>query len=305
MKILFVSRGNSSGKATPNILNQGESLKRSGVDVDFYVICGKGSLSYLKSIIPLRRKLKAGNYDVIHAHYSFSAFVATLASSRRIIVSLMGSDVKTSKVSLHLTRLVFSPFWKKCIVKSEDMKKTLGIKGVHVIPNGVNMETFGPLNMDESRKKINWNSEKRHILLAGDPSVPEKNFPLAKQAFELIRDPSVELHWLEDVSHTMMPLLYNAADVVLLSSNSEGSPNAIKEALSCNRPIVSTDVGDVKAVLDGVEGCYIASFDPEDVAEKLKAALDYNKPVKGRERLVEIKYDERSVAGRLIELYSE
>ena len=57
-----------------------------------------------------------------------------------------------------------------------------------------------------------------------------------------------------------------AADVLVLTSLNEGSPNVIKEAMACNCPIVSTDVGDVAWVTGGVDGTYVShSFDTSEI----------------------------------------
>ncbi len=304
MKVLFVSRGNASGNVSPIVHNQGESLKKAGLMLDYFMIRGSGPFAYIKAIYPLRKTIREGKYDVIHAHYSFTAFVATLASRKSIVVSLMGSDIMTSVMSRIMVRIFNSLFWKRCIVKSADMKKCLRVEKVFVIPNGVDMKKFIPADKVYCQNQINWDPGKKHILFAANPAVYEKNFPLAKKAIELLNERNVDFHWLENVSHEMMPAHYNASDVIFLSSISEGSPNAIKEALSCNRPIVSTDVGDVNELVDNVEGCFIASFDPLNMAEKLKAALNFSQSVQGRERLFEIGLDEESVAKRLIELYT-
>jgi teichuronic acid biosynthesis glycosyltransferase TuaC len=89
--------------------------------------------------------------------------------------------------------------------------------------------------------------------------------------------------------------------VVLLTSLWEGSPNVIKEAMACNTPIVSTDVGDVKEIIGKTEGCFITSFDPEDVSDKIKKALEFGKRTTGRE---DIKHLESGVvAKRIIAIY--
>ncbi len=87
----------------------------------------------------------------------------------------------------------------------------------------------------------------------------------------------------------------------MLTSYNEGSPNVIKEAMACNMPIVSTNVGDVKEVVGKTKGCYITSFEPEDVAEKIKLALEFGKRTIGRD---DIKHLESSViAKKIINVY--
>src|SRR5690554_3194169 len=129
MKVLFVSSGNCDlFEISPIIKSQGDSLKRIGVDLDYYSIKGKGILGYLRNIPDLRNEIKTGEYDLVHAHYSFSAILVSLATSIPVFVSLMGSDVQGSAFSRFVIR-VFSYYkWRATIVKSEDMRQKIRIE---------------------------------------------------------------------------------------------------------------------------------------------------------------------------------
>lgn len=100
----------------------------------------------------------------------------------------------------------------------------------------------------------------------------------------------VELHAIHGVPHDRMPLYLNAADAVLLTSKSEGSPNAIKEALACNAPVVSTPVGDVPDLVDGVRNATVASTD-EALVDALAAVLARGEPSDGRRKMTELSAD--------------
>ena len=278
MRILFVSSGNSKFGINPIVKNQGVSLKKLH-DVDFFVIKGRGTWGYFKNIFKLRSFLKNKNYNVVHAHYSRSAFVATLAGCKPLIVSLMGGDVLGSRFSLNLIRFLSNRYWSKTIVKSEDMKIKSSIKDAEVIPNGVDLNRFKPIPQEECLKKLGWAPDKKHILFAANPGRPEKNYKLASEAFLLLKDPSLEIHSLINVPNDQMPVWLNAADVVLLTSLWEGSPNVIKEALACNRPVVSTNVGDVEQLITDVDGCFIVEPTPDDVAKNIKNVLKEKKDI--------------------------
>ena len=102
-----------------------------------------------------------------------------------------------------------------------------------------------------------------------------------------------------------MPLYLNASDLLLSTSLWEGSPNVIKEAMACNCPIVTTNVGDVKWLLDGVEGCLITTNDPKDVADKIKKALNFKGRTKGRDKLISLGLDSEHIAKKIIKVYEE
>ena len=96
-----------------------------------------------------------------------------------------------------------------------------------------------------------------------------------------------------------------AADVLVLTSLNEGSPNVIKEAMACNCPIVSTDVGDVAWVTGGVDGTYVShSFDTSEITSLLKKSLSFNNRTNGREKLISLGLTVENIAFRIIEVYS-
>lgn len=303
MKVLFVSSGNNKNGISPIIKNQGESLvKYADSEIDYYTIEGKGIRGYLSNIKPLRRYYKKGGYDIVHAHYSLSAFVASLAGCKPLVVSLMGSDIKSNNTYKWLIRFfAFAFSWKEIIVKSDDMRESIGMKNIQVIPNGVDLERFHSMDKKECQLKLGWNTNHHHVLFAANPERPEKNYTLAEAAMKSINDNAIELHSLDNVPNEEMPVWFNAADVVLLTSLWEGSPNVIKEAMACNRPIVCTDVGDVKWLLNGCNGCFICSFNSAELVGKLRLALRLD--AKGRERIVQLGLSNEMVAEKIIDIY--
>lgn len=302
MKVLFVSSGNSEKGIGAVVRVQGESLKNNGVDLHYFTIVGKGFGGYIRNIPKLRHFIKKNSFDVIHAHYSFSAFTASLTFKGPLVVSLMGSDVQANFLWKTVIRLFAFFSWKKIIVKSQGMKDHLGMKHALVIPNGVDMEEFRPLSLEEARKKVGFDPAVKNIIFVANPGRYEKNFPLAQAAVKQLGE-SVKLHAVYNVDHHLVPFYMNAADVLLLTSVWEGSPNAVKEAMACNCPVVSTDIGDVRELISKTEGCYLASFDPDDVAAKLRAALDFKGRTRGREDIRHLEIN--TVAGRIIDIYRE
>ena len=94
----------------------------------------------------------------------------------------------------------------------------------------------------------------------------------------------------------------NAANVLVLTSTHEGSPNVVKEALACNLPIVSTDVGDVRERVAGLDNCVVCEDDrPETVAAALEQALDSGEFVNGRDAVLDC--DETLLTQHVIRIY--
>ena len=179
---------------------------------------------------------------------------------------------------------------------------SLDIKSINIIPNGVNFDHFKPINRNIAIEKINWDKNKKHILFASNSNRPEKNFALAQSAYNIIKNQNIELHTLDNVPFDLMPYYFNAADVILLTSLREGSPNVIKEAMACCRPIVVTNVGDVRKVLGLTKNTLIVESKKEAVSEALKCILaqEYSSTL-GRETIQWL--DQDLIAKKLIGIY--
>jgi len=73
-----------------------------------------------------------------------------------------------------------------------------------------------------------------------------------------------------------MPEVYNALDVLVLSSVSEAFPNVLGEAMACGVACVSTDVGDAHQVLDDSRAI-VPREDPEALAAGVLAILELSR----------------------------
>ena len=316
MKVLFVSSGNSPEIGiAPFIKEQGESLIKIGLEIEFFTISGKGIMGYLKNIIPLRKKIRNEQFEIIHAHYVLSGWVAFLTFTRKpLIISYMGCDtygdfnekgnrIFSSYINIILAKLI-QPFADSIIVKSKNLYDYIYLKHKSkIIPHGVNLNKFFPREINMSKRSLKLNPKNQHILFLGNPSDPRKNYGLLKNVSKYLAANN-EIITPYPVNQVLIPKYLNAADVVVLLSYAEGSPNIIKEAMACNCPIVSTDVGDVRWVLGNTKGCYITSYKPIDVAEAIQKALQFGKKTTGRERIKQLKLDSESVAQKIIAIYN-
>ena len=304
MKILFVCSGNKG--ISPIVKSQADSLKNKEVELEVFPIIGQGLRGYLKNISKLKKQILIFKPDIIHSHYSFCGIIASLATKKiPIVASLMGSDTHQSKL-MKLTIRYFANYrWSKTIVKSEDMKIRLGLNNAVILPNGVDLNLFKLLDKKECRNKLGWDLDKKYILFASNPARPEKNFALAKQTIENLNNDKIELKVVYDVDHKLMLIYLNAADVLLLTSKWEGSPNIVKEAMACNIPVVATEVGDIKFLFGNIEGYYYTNSFPDILAEKINYILDNDIKPNGHQRIIDLKLDSESIADKLIQLYQE
>jgi teichuronic acid biosynthesis glycosyltransferase TuaC len=309
MKVLFVASANHPNGITPNITSQADVLSDKGISVDYFGIKGRFLQGYPAAIPELTKYIRQTRPDIVHAHFSNSGYISAMAGAKPLVLTLMGSDIMKYPIEKYVIR--FLKGIKKSlriIVQSEPMKRQLGIDNVAVIPNGIDIDRFKPLDKRMSQSKLNWTTNKTHILFASDPSRAEKNFSLAERALEILDNPSIDLHLLKNVKHSTVPEMINASDIVLLTSLREGSPIVIKEAMLCNCPAVATDVGDIKWLFGKEPGYFISGFSPENMAENIRLGLTFAKETgktNGRNRLIELGLDSESFAKNLINLYNQ
>lgn len=317
MKVLFVSSGNSKEfDIIPFIRNQGESLRAEGVELDFCPIKGKGIAGYLKAVSPLRRHIKQGGYDLIHAHFIYSGWTAVLAaafSGKPVVLSFMGNDLcgefrvdgslKPKSYIYFLLSFLIQPFCKAIIVKSQNLLERVWMKGkTHKVPNGIDFEVFQPISRTEARTKLNLPLDKQIVLFMGSKEQEVKNYSGAKKAFEVLKHDSTIFITPYPVTHAEVPLYLNACDVLVVPSFNEGSANIIKEALACNTKIVATPVGDAEEMIGSVNGCFITSFDADKMASDIKKALDFGGEVNGRSSIQHLEIG--ATARTIIDIYN-
>lgn len=313
MKVIFVASGNKTvGKVSSFVQSQYDSLKATGLDMILFPVVGHGIKAHLRAAIELRRLIKQEQPDVVHAHYSVCGHVAAMArlcvqKKPKLVVSILGSFPTHSK-KWRLVRFCIRHIWEKTIVKSQRTARQLG-EDVYIIPNGVNLEMFYPQNHQDARACVGFDTDKRYVIWCSHPNRVEKNYALAQASVEIVKKDldNVELLPIYNKIPQEVVQYMNAADCLLLTSVQEGSPNVIKEAMACNCPIVTTDVGDVRERLTGLDGCYILDEQDmqsaEQLAKLISKAIQYGKRTDGCNRIIEDQLTIQQVAKRIVECY--
>jgi hypothetical protein len=169
----------------------------------------------------------------------------------------------------------------------------------------VDTNRFQPFDQMEARRRLGWPSDKKTILFASVERHPRKRPELARQAVSRLSDFGVnaEIRLMHGVPHQEVPWWLNASDALLLTSVHEGSANIVKEALACNVPIVSVDVGDVRERLCDVRGCAVVTdAEPTELARALHEVLRDGHRSDGRAHLGDLTV--QAVAMRLLSIYS-
>jgi teichuronic acid biosynthesis glycosyltransferase TuaC len=298
------------------------SLRAAGLHVDLLHLPreGGGRRVYLGLGRRVRGLLRDARPDLVVVMYGgvMADVVTRTVHDIPVVVTFRGTDLLggRGKGLVHgLSRRygVLASHWAAAraagvVVKSQNLVDAVPARvdpsRVWIVPDGVDLNRFRPLDKEACRAALGWSPRHRHVLFPGSPVRPEKRFALAEASVEVLRrqGESVELHALAGVPHDSVPMWLNAADVVLLSSAHEGSPNVVKEALACNVSVVSVDVGDVRVRIAGLDGYSIADPTPHDLAVKVAGVLERDGPLAGRERVADLSLER--VAARLGEIYA-
>jgi glycosyltransferase involved in cell wall biosynthesis len=296
------------------VARQIESVRKQGVSVDVLELYGPKKLKYVTAWPRLLNRCRS--VDIVHAHFGYSGWLALLQWQCPVVISFMGTDLlgnkvhgdqrsATSRLVLRLNRFA-SERSNAVIVKSREMASVLTGLNPHVIPNGVNMTRFSPVERLAARARLGWPEEELVALFPGCPTFPNKGYDIAKDAVShaiRILGRSIELKVLWGVAPDDVPLYMSASNAMILASRQEGSPNVVKEALACELPVVATAVGDVPDLLADAVGCHVCDRTAVALGEALAKALILGRLTCGRTILTKLGLDEDSVATRVIALY--
>ena len=240
---------------------QVRSLEREGLRVSVEEIAGsRGRADYLWARSRVGRAVKETGADLVHVHYGYSG-LAGLGHGRPSVLTLHGSDLRRERslpwrqrIGAEATR-VLARFADRVLVQNESMKREFRGRmadRVQVLTNGIEETHFRPLPRDGARQRLGLPGEELVVLFVDAVRTRRKRRDLAEAAIAQIAAMGrpVRLLAVSKVKADEMPWYYAAADVLLMTSDYEGSPTCVKEALACGTPVVSVPVGDVQEVLD-------------------------------------------------------
>jgi len=305
------------------IEQQIKSLREVGLQIDLMFVdrLRQGMRVYFGLRDSLRSQLEKFQPDLVHVMYGgVMADIATRAvDDRPTIVTFHGSDLLGEPMSRPLRR-GFARYgvwasWRaarratRVIAVASRIRNALpqdlDQSKVCTIPCGIDLERFKPLSRRQCRQQLGWNSDMFHILFPSNLGDPVKRPELAEATLGPLKQLGItaEMHYLRRIPNELVPLWLNASDVLLLTSRHEGSPTVVKEALACNVPIVSVDVGDVPERINGIDGCYLARPEAADLATKLSLIYSGHRRVAGRAKITELSLDRVSL--RLKYLYED
>lgn len=263
-------------------------------------LLGSFFLSALKS---------AGQTQVFHAYWTLAGLVAIAVkffTSIPVVINLWGSDILFTKLPViwYLLCKILNRA-DAIICESQHFADQLIAKGISrqlitVLPNGVDLEQFKPLDKIPLRKQLSLPNDRPIIIAVGSlshkkghkylltalPKILESYGPVrvvivGEGEFRSSLESTItKLNLADHVFLTgfqkgeTIPHWLNAADIFVLPSLLEGTPNILLEAMACQLPVVATAVGGVGCVIeDGENGFIIPPRSDTRLAEAVISLL--------------------------------
>jgi len=317
MRVLLVSRYQDGfvDHQLPFVTEQGQSLRDARCEVGYYLIKG----NYLSAVKGLKEKIREFHPDVVHAHYGLSAVTAELQSLAPVVTTFHNGEWHNWWVNLISSMMALRA--KHLIYVASHIREKMYIKHPHysILPCGVNMNEVKPTDFFEARKILGLENGKKYILFGGAFSNERKNVEILRQALSL-GNIDAEVIEMKGMDRKTVALFMSACDLFALPTKNEGSPQALKEAMACNCPIVATDCADIAYLLGELEGHYLLSNKGNSKAEwigdktsvselsilvKEALALPVGFRTRGRERIEKLGFSNELIAKRLIEIYKD
>jgi teichuronic acid biosynthesis glycosyltransferase TuaC len=292
-----------------------DELKKLGLSIDYLLVDGmKNKFSYL-NLIPLWKKLKE-NYDVVNIQHSLLLpHILFLKKILRLDVPVVltlheGELAKKEREKNIFLWLAHSKFWRRplyrridlIIAKNIDVYRNLQVSTKYIeIPTGVDTEQFKPMDKKIARKHLGLSDTDVILFFPADRNRPEKNFSFAESLIlelkKMLKKEVILLSGPQPADKMMW--LYNAADIILFPSLYECSPVVIKEAMACNKPIVASNVGDIKKVIGTTAGCFVIdALDAQEYLIKIVEALNLQE-TQGRTTIFEKGYDWSTIGKKI------
>jgi glycosyltransferase involved in cell wall biosynthesis len=317
MRILFVAPGAQKGSHMPFVRREADALRAAGHDVQIFGFDNSTYRTFFSQLMLLRRVARALNPDIVHAQ--FGKFNAALAafSGRPFVITFRGTDINhntkyswlRSALGLAASQLA-ALFARGIVCVSREIQQKVWacrLRPSIVMPTGVDLRLFRPMDRAAARRKLGYGSDEHIVLFnAGkNPAVKDPELAAAALCEAKARVGEIRFVVLDGTAQPGdIPVYMNAADVLLVTSRTEGSPTVVQEAMACDLPVVSVDVGDVRERLEGVTACYvIPGRSPADIGTALAAVLSEGRRSDGRSHARSLGID--AIAARLIQFYRQ
>ena len=253
------------------------------------------SASFSRSVVRAARRIDH-RPSLVYAHFLFPAGGASLKLSRRwgvpAAIALGEGSLPYYETHLDIQRIreTIHRFARIICVSQENKaycveRMNVSEERITVLPNSADTTRFYPRDRDSMRTKHGLPAERPIIAFVGHFN--ENKGPL--RVLEAIRTlPEVGAVFLGDgpqtphgdqvlfagrVPHSEIPEWLSAADLFVLPTVAEASPNAIVEALACGLPVVSSNIPSVTAMAGDGAATLVDPMDEQGLHKAIKGLL--------------------------------
>lgn len=325
MRVLEVSRYKKeyADHQLPFVTEQGASLRKAGCEVEYFLVRG----NYVKAVGALKAKILEFKPDILHAHYGLSAITAELQGLVPVVTTFHNGETLNPVVNFVSSLMSLRAKYVIYVAQHVRDLSYFKAKNYSIIPCGVPMDEMIITPKEEARKQLGWDTNKKYILFGGAFDNLRKNYPLLRDAVEKLKNDTsyikhntsdIECVEMKNLTRSQCVLRMCACDLFALPSHSEGSPQALKEAMACNCPCIATDIADVRELFGDEPGHWVLR-NPRKTHERwdgdersldemvalLNDALKFEGRTKGRQRILELELSNEQVAKRIINIYKE
>ncbi len=315
---MFVIPSTGAGSSMIFARRQAEAVRAQGLEVfEFFLRSRTSPFVIAREMLRFRREVHRFRPAVVHAQYGTvtAMFAGLCAGKIPLVITYRGSDLnpcpgwpRMRTAMAHLFSQLAALRAARIVCVSRRLRARLWWRRdrVTILATGVDAAAFEPSEREAARRHLGWNTRTPAVLFNRglDPQI--KRLDLAEAAIGAARRTTPDLRWevLDgSTAPELVPVLMNAADCLLVTSDFEGSPAVVQEALASNLPIVSVEVGDIAERLAGVCHSRIVARDPEKLGAALAEMVETPRRSDGRRKIEEFRADH--IAGRLREIYGD
>lgn len=282
VKVLWIIPGDEKDPLSmvyvKKLLNQVSSKVQLRV---FYLTNRLSIIQLLRDWIKLKKLTKEFRPDWIHSQYGSIVAFISWTLGQKFVVTFRGSDVNGDP-HVGLIRGFFTKFLSLFVAQradfvicvSMDLASKVLRPDATCMPSPIDLDIFKPIDKSFCRQKLNLTQEKVLVGFTGGTR-PLKRRDLAKKAAEKCGFMLVDIIKVEP---EQMPIWLNAMDLIILTSEREGSPNIIRESLACGIPVVSVRVGDVERWISRDINSRIVNGSVDELAEAMSDIVASNSP---------------------------
>lgn len=296
-----------------------EGLRDLGVEVELLYL---GNLRSVSNLLKAREHVRrlSTQFDLVHAQYGSACAMANgAAEGVPKLLSIRGNDwaVHSEKVNFLFWHTRLARFMTRSVLHKYDAVLTVSTRiareiqclypdtRIASIPSPINLDRFIPRDKESARAAVGFpnNNEKWILFTNNKGNDPVKRLSMARDSVTRAnaRMGNLKLRVANGLDHNEMPVFVAACDLILCTSETEGWPNSIKEALACNIPFVATDVSDLADIAKQEPTCRICPPDPDIIADNICDVLSQTTLPDLRRHVLEMSVP--SISSRILDLY--